>query len=63
MANVQIVRNQPTETLNQTIVTQQQSLDVVKTMLHGGVSRDSLRASCFADHSQLSCITYLRYVR
>ncbi|KAK5174176.1 uncharacterized protein LTR77_001256 [Saxophila tyrrhenica] len=44
MATIQISKTKGTETLNKTEVTQKQSIDVVQTMLHSG----------------LSCITYLR---
>jgi hypothetical protein len=43
MATIQISKNRATETLNRTAITQKQSIDVVQTMLHGGVST---RMSC-----------------
>jgi hypothetical protein len=60
MATIQITKPKGTETVTKTAITQKQSLDIVQTMLLGGVSNIEFYLHQELTSMQLSSITYLR---
>lgn len=61
MATIQIQKTANAGTMTKTAIDQKQSLEVVQTMLHGGVSSSNLLVFTYA-HAlvQLSTLSYLR---